>query len=49
MQLDSKQLIVIGAGSGIGRALAIAASAAGARIALVVRRRAPLEATAALV
>lgn len=47
MQLDDKQLILIGAGSGIGRALAIAASAAGARVALVGRRREPLEATAA--
>src|SRR5688572_2191101 len=39
---------ITGAGSGIGRACAIAFAAAGARIALTGRRAAPLEETAAL-
>lgn len=46
-QLGGKQLVVVGAGSGIGRSLAISAAAAGASVALVGRRREPLEATAA--
>src|SRR5258705_2013153 len=47
MQLHGKQIVIIGAGTGIGRSIAIAASAAGARVALVGRGREPLEATAA--
>jgi NAD(P)-dependent dehydrogenase (short-subunit alcohol dehydrogenase family) len=44
----NRKLIVVGAGSGIGRAIAIAGVAAGASLVLVGRRREPLEATAAL-
>ena len=44
--LDGKSAWVTGAGSGIGRATAIALAKAGARVALTGRRRAPLEETA---
>lgn len=47
MQLQGKQIVIVGAGSGIGRSLALAAAAAGARVALVGRRPEPLSATAA--
>lgn len=47
MQLAGQQIVIIGAGSGIGRSLALAASHAGARLVLAGRRREPLEATAA--
>ncbi len=45
---NGKVALVTGAGSGIGRALAHALCAAGARVVLVGRRRAALEETAAL-
>ena len=48
MQLDSKRIVVIGAGSGIGRSMAIAASGAGARLVLAGRTKGTLEATAAM-
>ncbi|MDB5056854.1 MAG: hypothetical protein JWO59_326 [Chloroflexi bacterium] len=41
--LDGRVVIVTGASSGIGRATALAAAAAGARIVLVARRRESLE------
>ena len=46
--LDGKIVWITGAGSGIGRACAIAFAEAGARVALTGRRAAPLEETAAL-
>lgn len=48
MPLASQTLIVVGAGSGIGRAVAQAASEAGAQLILAGRRREALEETAAL-
>jgi NAD(P)-dependent dehydrogenase (short-subunit alcohol dehydrogenase family) len=48
MKLEGKKVIVIGAGSGIGQGVAVAASEAGASVVLAGRRREPLEATAAL-
>jgi NADP-dependent 3-hydroxy acid dehydrogenase YdfG len=45
--LSGKVAVVTGAGTGIGRAAAIAFGAAGARVALSGRRAAPLEAVAA--
>lgn len=48
MQLEGKRVVVIGAGSGIGRSVAIAASEAGASVVLSGRQRESLEATAAL-
>jgi NAD(P)-dependent dehydrogenase (short-subunit alcohol dehydrogenase family) len=48
MQLDRKTIVVVGAGSGIGRSLAIAASEAGARVVLAGRTRKALDATATL-
>jgi NADP-dependent 3-hydroxy acid dehydrogenase YdfG len=46
--LDGKIVWITGAGSGIGRACAIAFAAAGARVALTGRRRDALEATASM-
>lgn len=48
MNLESRRVIVVGAGSGIGRSVAIAASEAGASVVLAGRKRDALEATAAL-
>jgi len=48
MQLSNKHVLVIGGGSGIGRAAALAAVKAGARVTLVGRRRDALDATVAL-
>jgi NAD(P)-dependent dehydrogenase (short-subunit alcohol dehydrogenase family) len=44
---QGKVVVVTGASSGIGRATALAFAAAGARLALVARRREPLDAVAA--
>jgi NAD(P)-dependent dehydrogenase (short-subunit alcohol dehydrogenase family) len=48
MELQRKRVIVVGAGSGIGRSVAIAASRAGASVILAGRKREALEQTAAL-
>ena len=48
MRLDGKTMLITGAGSGIGRALAVACAEQGARLLLVGRRRAKLEETRAL-
>lgn len=48
MQLDSKRIVVIGAGSGIGRSIAVAAAEAGSHLVLAGRTRRALEATAAM-
>jgi NADP-dependent 3-hydroxy acid dehydrogenase YdfG len=47
--LEDKVVWITGAGSGIGRACALAFAEAGARVALTGRRAAPLEETAALI
>jgi NADP-dependent 3-hydroxy acid dehydrogenase YdfG len=47
--LAGKTAWITGAGSGIGRAIATTFAAAGARVALTGRRRAPLEETAAMI
>jgi NAD(P)-dependent dehydrogenase (short-subunit alcohol dehydrogenase family) len=47
MTYDDRTVLVSGAGSGIGRAAALAFAAAGARVALVGRRPGPVEAVAA--
>jgi NADP-dependent 3-hydroxy acid dehydrogenase YdfG len=44
--LDGRRLLVTGGSSGIGAATARAATAAGARVALLARREAPLQALA---
>ena len=49
MTLNGKTAWITGAGSGIGRAIALAFAAAGARVALTGRREAPLRETAALI
>ena len=41
--LEGRRVLVVGASSGIGRALAVAAGAAGARVALAARRLALVE------
>lgn len=48
-RLSHKTAIITGAGTGIGRACAIALAQAGANVTLVGRRRAPLEDTAATI
>jgi NADP-dependent 3-hydroxy acid dehydrogenase YdfG len=48
-RLEGKSAWVTGAGSGIGRAIAIAFAAEGAKVALTGRRTAPLEETAAMI
>jgi NAD(P)-dependent dehydrogenase (short-subunit alcohol dehydrogenase family) len=48
MQLEGRSVVVVGAGSGIGRSVALAASEAGASVVLAGRSRDALEATAAL-
>lgn len=46
MELEKRRVVVVGAGSGIGRSVAIAASRAGAEVILVGRQREPLVSTA---
>jgi NAD(P)-dependent dehydrogenase (short-subunit alcohol dehydrogenase family) len=48
MELEGRKVVVIGAGSGIGRSVAVAVSQAGARVVLAGRTRETLEETAAL-
>jgi len=48
-RLEGKSAWVTGAGSGIGRAIAIAFAAEGAKVAVTGRRTAPLEETAAMI
>lgn len=48
MDLRGKRIIVVGAGSGIGRSVAVAASRAGASVILAGRKHDALEQTAAL-
>lgn len=48
MNLEGRAIVVIGAGSGIGRSVAVAASRAGAAVVLAGRTREALENTAAL-
>ena len=48
MQLEGRKVVIVGAGSGIGRSVAVSASEAGANVVLAGRRREALEATAAL-
>jgi NAD(P)-dependent dehydrogenase (short-subunit alcohol dehydrogenase family) len=49
MQLESKRALITGAGSGIGRALAVEAARRGMAVALCGRRREALEETAAVI
>ncbi len=49
MDLSSKSVLVTGAGSGIGRATAVALARRGARLTLTGRREEPLEETTRLV
>jgi NAD(P)-dependent dehydrogenase (short-subunit alcohol dehydrogenase family) len=46
MKLARKSALITGAGSGIGRAVAIGLAGAGMRVVLLGRRTAPLEQTA---
>jgi NAD(P)-dependent dehydrogenase (short-subunit alcohol dehydrogenase family) len=48
MQLEGKKVLIVGAGSGIGRSVAVAASQAGASVVLAGRGIIALETTAAL-
>ena len=48
MQLEGRKALITGGGSGIGRALAIEAARRGVRLALVGRRREPLDETLSL-
>jgi len=48
MELKDRKVIVVGAGSGIGRSVAVAAARAGARVVLAGRTREALEETARL-
>ena len=48
MQLEGRKVVIIGAGSGIGRSVAVAASDAGATVVLAGRRKEVLESTGAL-
>ncbi len=45
MQLEKRRVVVVGAGSGIGRSVALAASRAGAELVLAGRRKEALEET----
>jgi len=47
MELEGRKVVVVGAGSGIGRSVAVTASEAGATVVLAGRRREALEATGA--
>ena len=49
MDLDGRSVLLTGAGSGIGRALAVQLAVHAARLTLVGRRREPLEEVAAAV
>ncbi|MGD0635456.1 MAG: SDR family NAD(P)-dependent oxidoreductase [Beijerinckiaceae bacterium] len=49
MPRESKRALITGAGSGIGRALAVEAASRGIRVALTGRRQDPLDATARLI
>ena len=48
-QLQNKTIIVTGASSGFGEAIAIACAAEGARVSLVARREAALQAVATVI
>ena len=48
MRLDGKLALITGAGSGIGRALALEAAGRGLRLILTGRQKQPLEETATL-
>ena len=48
MELDGRHAVITGGGTGIGRAVALALSEAGAAVTLIGRRREPLEEAAAM-
>jgi len=48
MELEGRKVVIIGAGSGIGRSVAVAASEAGATVVLAGRRKETLDSTGAL-